>query len=103
MATFYIFALPALKRLMGQTNFSPATFKVTCQSGLNKRPGRTDFQRGILSRNEKGEMVVEGSGMQASHILSGMSKANCFIILPAKSGNIEAGQQVDVLPFEGMK
>jgi len=69
---------------------------------LKKHPGRTDFQRGILSRNEKGELEVDGTGMQGSHILSGMSKANCFIILPQESGNVEAGTLVDVQPFEGL-
>ena len=103
MATFYIFALPALKRLMGQTEIEQATFNLPCASGLKKRPGRTDFQRGIMHRNEQGELVVDGVGMQASHILSGMSKANCFIILPAEAGDVEPGEMVEVLPFEGMK
>ena len=102
MATFYQFALPALRRMMGQQDIEPMVFKVPCKSMLKKRPGRTDFQRGILSRNENGELLVDGSGMQASHILSGMSRANCFIILPAESGNIEAGTLVDVQPFEGL-
>jgi len=103
MATFYIFALPALKRLMGQTDFMQPTFKIPCYSGLKKRPGRTDFQRGIMYRDDNGEMVVDGAGMQASHILSGMSKANCFIILPAESGSVASGDLVEVLPFDGMK
>ena len=103
MATFYIFALPALKRLMGQTKIEQVTFNIPCASGLKKRPGRTDFQRGTMHRNEQGEMIVEGAGIQASHILSGMSKANCFIILPAESGSIEPGELVEVLPFEGLK
>jgi molybdopterin molybdotransferase len=103
MSTFYIFALPALRRLMGQTDFSQLTFEIPCKSGLKKRPGRTDFQRGIMHRDDKGDLVVDGAGMQASHILSGMSKANCFIILPAESGNVEPGERVEVLPFEGMK
>jgi len=103
MATFYLFALPALRRMMGQQDIEPMVFKVPCKSLLKKRPGRTDFQRGILSRNEKGELVVDGTGMQGSHILSGMSKANCFIILPQESGNVEAGTLVDVQPFEGLE
>lgn len=103
MATFYIFALPTLKRLMGQTDVMQATFKIPCHSGLKKRPGRTDFQRGIMYRDDNGEMVVNGAGMQASHILSGMSKANCFIILPAESGSVASGDLVEVLPFDGMK
>jgi len=102
MATFYQFALPALRRMMGQSVTEPMTVKVPCKSLLKKHPGRTDFQRGILSRNENGELVVDGTGMQGSHILSGMSKANCFIILSQDSGNVEAGTLVDVQPFEGL-
>ena len=102
MATFYQFALPALKAMMGQTQTDPVIVKVPCKTMLKKRPGRTDFQRGVLSYDAKGQMVVDGSGMQASHILSGMSKANCFIILPLESGNVEAGTLVDVQPFEGL-
>ena len=102
MATFYQFALPALKAMMGQTQTDPVIVKVPCKSMLKKRPGRTDFQRGVLSYDDKGQMVVDGSGMQASHILSGMSKANCFIILPLESGNVETGTLVDVQPFEGL-
>lgn len=99
MATFYQFALPAMRRMTGQEEIEPLIVKVACNSMLKKRPGRTDFQRGILSRNANGELVVDGAGMQGSHILSGMSRANCFIILPAESGNIEAGTLVDVQPF----
>ena len=102
MATFYQFALPALKKMMGQSQTDPVIVKVPCKAMLKKRPGRTDFQRGVLSYNDKGQMMVDGTGMQASHILSGMSKANCFIILPLESGNIEAGTLVDVQPFEGL-
>ena len=102
MATFYQFALPALKAMMGQTQTDPVIVKVPCKTMLKKRPGRTDFQRGILSYDNNGQMVVDGTGMQGSHILSGMSKANCFIVLPLESGNIEAGTLVDVQPFEGL-
>lgn len=102
MVTFYQFALPALRRMQGQNGIEPVIVKVPCKSMLKKRPGRTDFQRGILSRDENGELLVDGSGMQGSHILSGMSKANCLIILPAESGNIDAGSLVDVQPFAGL-
>jgi len=60
-----------------------------------------DFQRGQLS-NENGRLVVDATGMQASHILSGMSRANCFIVLPREAGDIAAGSEVDVIPFHGI-
>ncbi|MFP4610215.1 MAG: molybdopterin molybdotransferase MoeA [Thiohalophilus sp.] len=102
MATFYQFALPALRQLMGETAAPPLTFRVPCSETLKKRAGRTDFQRGILHRDEQGNLTVSAAGMQASHILSGMSRANCFIILPLEAGNIDAGTLVEVQPFRGL-
>jgi molybdopterin molybdotransferase len=32
-------------------------------------------------------------------VLSSMSKANCFIILPAECGDLPAGAMVEVQPF----
>lgn len=102
MATFYQFALPTLKTMMGLKATKATIVKVPCKTDLRKAPGRTDFQRGILMTNDQGELVVESIGMQASHVLSGMSKANCFIILPQDWGNVSAGTLVDVQPFRGL-
>ncbi len=102
MATFYQFVQPALRRLAGETKAEPITLQVPCASRLKKRPGRTDFQRGILGRDADGRLVVESTGMQGSHLLTSMSRANCFIVLPADSGDVEAGTLVDVQPFEGL-
>jgi len=101
MATFYLFALPALKHMMGMAYEQPITIKASTESLIKKRPGRTDFQRGIL-QNQDGKLSVSSTGMQASHILSGMSQANCFIVIPQESGSIEAGSEVEVIPFTGL-
>ncbi len=102
MATYYQFVLPALRKMLGQAQLTSLTFKVVCKTRLKKHPGRTDFQRGILSRDDHDQLVVDATGMQGSHILSGMSRANCFIILPAESGDIEAGSLVEVQPFSSL-
>jgi len=101
MATFYLFAQPALRYMMGQHYQQPITVKATTKSLIKKHSGRTDYQRGI-ARNENGRLVVDGAGMQASHILSGMSQANCFVVIPQMSGSVEAGEEVDVILFEGL-
>lgn len=101
MATFYLFAKPALQKMMGQDYRQPVSARAVTRSFIKKHPGRTDYQRGI-ARNEDGKLVVDGAGMQASHILSGMSQANCFIVIPRESGSVEAGQEVDVILFDGL-
>jgi molybdopterin molybdotransferase len=45
---------------------------------------------------------VRATGEQGSGILSSMSAANCFIILPTAQGNVEAGATVEVQVLEGL-
>lgn len=99
MVTFYIFVQPALRKLMGEANAAPLYVQARCASKLRKKAGRTEFQRGILSRSDSGDFTVEKTGAQGSGILTSMSQANCFIILPLESESLEPGASVEVLPF----
>ena len=65
-------------------------------------PGRTEFQRGILSADANGGWTVRTTGDQGSGILSSMSQANCFIVLGSDVGNVAAGELVDVQLLEGL-
>lgn len=102
MVTFYQFVQPALRRMMGQTHTNPGRFEVPCMSRLGKKPGRMEFQRGQLQTGADGKPVVYRTGAQGSGILSSMSAANCFIILPATAATIEPGDMVSVEPFAGL-
>ncbi len=102
MVTFYLFVQPALKRLMGQTPTDPVSLKVTCTTTLKKRPGRLEYQRGILTRNQNGELTVSKTGAQGSGILSSMAQANCLIVLPVENDGVMAGGSVEVVPFYGL-
>lgn len=102
MVTFYQFVQPALRRLMGDRHPDAITVKARCISKLKKRPGRVEYQRGILERDESGQMTVRKTGAQGSGILSSMSQANCFIILPMDSTGVEPGMEVDIQPFFGI-
>lgn len=99
MITFKKFADIALQKLAGQAVKEPLRLSVTSQSKIRKRPGRAEFQRGILSRNEQGELVVKSTGDQGSGILSSMSQANCLIVLDTDETGVEIGEQVSVEPF----
>lgn len=101
MATFYQIVQPSLRHLLGEQETAPLRIRVTCADKL-KSPARQDFQRGILQRDDNGELVVKSTGSQGSHILSSMSQANCFIVLPAECRGVEPGDTVEVQPFEGL-
>lgn len=102
MVTFYQFVQPALLRLMGARLDEPLTARAICLSGLSKAPGRVEYQRGILSKDEHGRLVVRKTGAQGSGILSSMSQANCFILLPMECAGVESGMEVEVQPFHGL-
>ncbi len=102
MVTFYEFVQPALRYMMGQSVTRCARFQVPCVSTLRKRPGRTEYQRGVLQTDNTGQLVVARTGGQGSGILSSMSQANCFIVLRTDRGSVEAGEMVEVEPFEGL-
>ena len=103
MVTFYQFVRNALLKLAGRDPVLPLpTFTVPCTSALKKAPGRTEFQRGILSRDGNGSWSVRVTGEQGSGILRSMADANCFIILPTEQGNVAPGALVEVQVMEGV-
>jgi molybdopterin molybdotransferase len=102
MVTFYEFVRDALLKLSGVDPVEPLPrFRVPCVTPLRKRPGRSEFQRGILFR-DAGEWKVRLTGAQGSGVLRSMSEANCIIVVEHERGNVEAGEAVWVQPFEGL-
>lgn len=99
MVTFAQFVRDALMLLMGQQAVTHFTFQAICTTPIRKLPGRTEFQRGILTQDEQGQLHVCTTGDQGSGILSSMSRANCYIVLPAEQGNVAEGSIVFVQPF----
>jgi len=103
MVTFYQFVREPLWKMMGRDPLPLLpVFKATCTAQLKKAPGRTEFQRGILSAGPDGSWQVKPTGEQGSGILSSMSQANCFIVMPEAQGNVAPGSQVEVQMLEGL-
>jgi len=102
MVTFYQFVRGALFFLEGRTSCSgvPLLTAASAQS-IRKLPGRTEYQRGIVCR-EDGEWRVRTTGQQGSGVLRSMSEANCFIVLEHERGPVRAGEPVQVQLFEGL-
>lgn len=101
--TFYQLVQPLLAKLSGNpTSGLPTRLRVQTSTALKKSPGRLDFQRGILSRTESGELAVATTGHQGSHIFSSFAQGNCFIVLEQERGHVAAGEWVDVEPFNAL-
>jgi molybdopterin molybdotransferase len=103
MVTFFQFARPALLKMTGETGSLEAyTVHARTTTALRKRPGRYEFQRGVLEQSAPGEFSVRSAGAQGSGILRSMSEANCFIMLGPDSTGVDVGEQVEVQPFHNL-
>ena len=103
MVTFYRLLQPALHKLMGDRNLSPApVLKARATTRFRKKPNRSEVYRAILSRDDEGDPIVASTGQQGSGLLSSMSQANCFVLLDDDATTANPGDMVDVQPFHGL-
>jgi molybdopterin molybdotransferase len=102
MATFYFIVREALLAMSGAEHQPLTMIRAQCEEPIKKRAGRTEFQRGIATRGQDGVWRVVTTGPQGSGVLSSMSEANCFIVLDQARGNTEPGEEVEIVPFDGL-
>ena len=102
MVTFLAFVRPALLRLMGARATLPLPMRARAAEVMRKKPGRTEYQRGIAWRAADGSVHVRTTGNQGSGVLRSMVEANALIVLGHDQGTVAVGDEVDVLLFEGI-
>ncbi len=105
MVTMLAFVRPALLRMMGANpaKYCSAPLYLQAHSGeaLRKKLGRTEYQRGTVTRAADGTLHVKTTGNQGSGVLSSMVQANGLIVLHHAQGNVAVGDVVDVLMLDG--
>ncbi len=102
MVTFLAFVRPALLQMMGSTPSPLPLLKAHMLEPLRKKPGRTEYQRGIVSTDAQGRLVARTTGQQGSGVLSSMVQANGLLVLRHGQGDIAVGEEVEVMMFEGV-
>ncbi len=102
MVTFYHFVRAALHHQMGAVVPPLPLMRVRSTQAIRKKPGRTEYQRGILAQGADGAWEVRITGQQGSGVLRSMSEANCFLVLGHEQGSVAAGELVDVMLFDGL-
>lgn len=102
MVTFLAFVRPALQRMMGSSASEPVLLQARSAEALRKKPGRTEYQRGIVTRAADGTLQARTTGNQGSGVLRSMVEANGLIVLHHDQGNVAVGDTVDVMVFDGV-
>ncbi|WP_246797116.1 gephyrin-like molybdotransferase Glp [Burkholderia perseverans] len=100
-ATFQVIVRDALLAMMGARTEPAPRYPARTSAAIDTRAGRTDFLRGVASREPDGAWRVAPAGSQSSASLKGLSDANCFIVVGADLARVEAGDSVEILPFAG--
>ncbi len=101
MVTFLAFVRPALLRMMGARPEPEVLLRAASEEPMRKKAGRTEYQRGIVTRRANGTLSVRTTGNQGAGVLSSMVQANGLIVLHHAQGDVAAGDEVDVMMFEG--
>ena len=101
MVTFLAFVKPALLQMMGGLPSTTPYLRAKSAVALRKKPGRTEYQRGFVRTLPNGTLQVEAAGNQGSGVLRSMVEANGLIVLHHHQSSIAAGDEVDVMMFEG--
>ncbi|EDK29804.1 molybdopterin biosynthesis MoeA protein [Vibrionales bacterium SWAT-3] len=101
MVSFINFVEPAIRKLQGQTNWTPVKANAVATEQLRSRQGRTEFSRGVFTMNESGVLEVKTTGKQGSGILRSMSEANCLIEISPSVDTVKVGETVTIIPLQG--
>ena len=91
--------MPELIRLLRSKAVLLPGVKVTL---IQEKPGRTEYQRAIVSPDAQGQLCVQTTGDQGSGVLSSMVRANGLLVLHHDQGNVAPGDVVDVMVFAGV-
>jgi len=95
LVSFQLLVRPALLTMMGSRGVEPLSLKASLSGDFKKKTPRAEFVRGVVSY-ENDQLVVSPTRGQGSHMLGGLSQANCLICFPTDAGFIAQGQQVPI-------
>jgi len=102
MVSFYQFVRDALLAMSGALPQAAPLIRARSTVAWRKRPGRSEFVRGIAERSASGDWHVTPTGAQGSGVLSSMSQANCFIVLAHDQADVAIDTPLDIMLFDGL-
>lgn len=96
MVTFQLFVTPAIDLLSGAESRSLPLLEARLGDALDERPGLDHFLPGRIEWRGR-EPEARALKWQGSGDIAALAGANCFLVVPAASEKIPAGERVSVL------
>jgi molybdenum cofactor synthesis domain-containing protein len=103
LVSFEIFARPALLKMAGHADIYRPREKTVLAHTFNHDPGRTEFQRVVLTRQADGTLTASSTGFQGSGRLLSMVGANGLVVLPEDQEDFEAGTVVEAVILDSVE
>jgi molybdopterin molybdotransferase len=97
MVTFQLFVIPALDALSGTEPRPLPMLEASLTQALQEKAGLTHFLPGRIEW-EGTTPKVAALRWQGSGDISALTRANCFLVVPADRSNIAVGEKISVLP-----
>lgn len=98
--TYLLFVAPTIDALSGLPWRKPTQFQATLSSAIRHRPGRREYQRGVLL-SRGGSLQVGPTGDQSSNRLASFYQCNCLIEVPSHRALLRQGETVNVWILPG--
>lgn len=96
LVVFEVMVRPLLRIMLGRRNPYRRTVTARTLEPLSSPPGRRQFLRGQLMRDEDDSYVVHVLAGGSTHLLASLAEANCLVIIDEASTEIAAGSDVQV-------
>jgi molybdopterin molybdotransferase len=96
LVCFYLYARPALRRMMGFQALHLPSIEAVLASDVHKAEGLTEFVRCRLESRD-GSWFASSTGTQSSGVLRSMSEGQGLLIGPADSPSLPAGSRARVI------
>lgn len=95
--TFKAIVEPCIAQISGGSQKPAPPIRARLAGDTRKSPGRTEFLRCALKRDENGEWLAEIAASQGAASIKSLVDADGLVVLPYDSGPLPAGTPVDVI------
>lgn len=96
LVVFEVMVRPLLRIMLGRRNPYRRTVTARTLEPLSSPPGRRQFLRGQLMRDEDDSYVVHVLSGGSTHLLASLAEANCLVIIDETTTDIPVGSDVPV-------
>ncbi|GGL88184.1 molybdotransferase-like divisome protein Glp [Nakamurella endophytica] len=96
LVVFEVIVRPVVRVMLGRRNPYRRTVAARTLEPITSPPGRRQFLRGQLLRDENDDYLVHVLGGGGTHLLASLAEANCLVLVDEDATSIPVGSEVAV-------